>query len=202
MELLAYTFEMQPLTFMICAFVCILGVLIVYKFKKEHKYQLSFMLLFAFYILVLISLTMFPLTFITEAGRSTQIADTSGAFIQLVPGTILKSPILSSVAKQVLGNILLLMPMYIFIKYMINDKHRSTLKAALISIGISFCIEIIQLLIDILTDYSNHICDIDDIICNSLGVFLGVLIFKIITLIKPLDKFIREYIVYKQKSIE
>lgn len=193
MELLSYTIEMQPLLFSACAFICILGVLLFYKYKKNHKYQLYFILLFAFYILVLLSLTMFPLKFITEAGRNTQIADTSMPFVQLIPGTILKNSIPYNILKQVLGNILLFVPMYFFMKYIT----KSTLKSIFIGIGVSFGIELIQLLIDILTNYSNHICDIDDIICNSIGIFLGALIFKIITLIKPLDDFIKKYIVYK-----
>ena len=78
-----------------------------------------------------------------------------------------------------------------------EGRKKATLKSIGIGILASFGIELVQLLINIITNYANHICDIDDIICNTIGVVVGALLFMLIGKIKVMNKFVKEKIVYK-----
>lgn len=197
MGIYSYTFEMQMPLFVICLLACLVGVLLYYKLKKNHKYKLSFMILFIIYLLVFFSVTIFPITIVTELGKGTFIDTNQGAFFQLIPGAGLEDITMYSFIKQIIGNILLFVPMYFFIRYIMEGRKKATLKSIGIGILASFGIELVQLLINIITNYANHICDIDDIICNTIGVVVGALLFMLIGKIKVMNKFVKEKIVYK-----
>ena len=56
----------------------------------------------------------------------------------------------------------------------------------------------IQLLIDVITRYPCHVCDIDDFILNSIGVIIGYLLYVLISRISVTDKLFKR-LVYKEK---
>lgn len=66
------------------------------------------------------------------------------------------------------GNILLFMPMGFLLKALNNEK--STRQIVLTCVVISISIELLQLLFKI------GVCDIDDVLLNTLGAYFGVLI--------------------------
>ncbi len=80
-----------------------------------------------------------------------------------------------------LGNIIMFIPIGFFIPLLINISNK---KVILIGFSISFLIEIIQLFLERGTD-------IDDLILNTFGVFIGLLIYK--TLLKRKNKFILKF---------
>lgn len=85
--------------------------------------------------------------------------------------------------KNVVGNIILFIPFGFLSSYFLNNKKASTM--FLTSLIISFCAEGIQY-------YVGRVFDIDDIILNVLGSFLGYLLYIGITAIKnKLPKFMR-----------
>ena len=77
--------------------------------------------------------------------------------------------------QNVIGNILLFVPMGIFLPYF-SQKQRKFLKFFLTAFVIIFCIEIMQLMTLL------GACDIDDLLLNLLGSCIG---FGIFYLIKP-----------------
>ena len=78
--------------------------------------------------------------------------------------------------KNIIGNILLFIPMGMYLTYKLKIK---LFYIILLSLYFSLVIEITQLLID-------RVFDIDDIILNVIGSLLGYLIFKAIDEIKKI----------------
>ena len=77
--------------------------------------------------------------------------------------------------KNVVGNILLFVPFGFFASYYLNDK--KTMHAIIIPLIVSVCAEAIQY-------HIGRVFDIDDIILNVIGGFLGYLLFICLNAIK------------------
>lgn len=85
--------------------------------------------------------------------------------------------------KNIIGNILLFIPFGFFVSYYLNNK--KTLVALLSAFIVSGCAESLQY-------YIGRVFDIDDIILNVFGAFLGYLLFVCLSAIKGrLPKFMR-----------
>ena len=69
------------------------------------------------------------------------------------------------------GNILLFIPLGFFLKYFIGKKNGIVLMYTII---ISVCIELTQLI------FHSGVCDIDDVLLNSAGAFVGILFFNLV----------------------
>ena len=81
---------------------------------------------------------------------------------------------------NIMGNIAIFIPLGIYIPLLINKKSIFT-NSAIVAL-ISLCVEIVQYILAIGT------ADVDDIILNTIGGLLGILIFKLV------------YLVFKDKS--
>ncbi|CAN5513817.1 hypothetical protein BH11BAC3_BH11BAC3_39450 [soil metagenome] len=79
------------------------------------------------------------------------------------------------VLENLLGNILLFMPMSIFIP-LLFPKYESLKSVVTICVLLSFSIELIQYLM--LNYGTNRTADIDDIILNTFGGYLGFIIYR------------------------
>lgn len=76
----------------------------------------------------------------------------------------MSSPPISIVIKNVVGNIILFIPLGFFIPIYRNmNKFNYTL---LLGLCVSVFIEIAQFTIDYLTKYPNHTSDVNDMVCN------------------------------------
>ena len=85
--------------------------------------------------------------------------------------------------KNIVGNILLFVPYGFFSSYYLNNRKIGT--NVLLCLVATFCIECIQC-------YIGRVFDIDDIILNVLGGFIGCLLFVALTAIKSkLPKFMK-----------
>ena len=80
--------------------------------------------------------------------------------------------------KNILGNILLLLPLGIFLPMCFKRLRR--FKSTVITCAlVSLSIEVIQYISIYFGNFLN-ICDIDDIILNTLGGMIGFIIYKVI----------------------
>lgn len=85
--------------------------------------------------------------------------------------------------KNIVGNILLFIPYGFFSSYYLNNRKIGT--NVLLCLVATFCIECIQY-------YIGRVFDIDDIILNILGGFIGCLLYVALTAIKSkLPKFMK-----------
>ncbi|MGM0879142.1 MAG: VanZ family protein [Bacillota bacterium] len=172
------------------------GILIGIRYKKQKQiYWLKEIIrfLFVLYICMVVSVTLFPFSIgfnsdIENAYRSinviplksiinniSQIGIAYDGDVQFMIGLI---------ARNVGGNILLLMPLG-FLAPMLWNKFKHFKSIMLLGFVVSISIEFLQFL-ESLAGGWGRVTDIDDVICNVLGVIIGYLIYKLI--FKIVDK--------------
>ena len=82
---------------------------------------------------------------------------------------------------NVVGNIIIFIPMGLYLQ--IFNKNKKIINSAALIFAVSLCVEVIQYILEI------GRTDIDDIILNTLGGFVGILIYRFIyLLLKDEDK--------------
>lgn len=137
----------------------------IYINKKNIKFNIKkelILLIFIIYLTSLLSLTIIP-----------RITNNKG--INIIPFKIvydsiieLKNGNISYLIISFIGNIIIFIPYGLLLKtiYKLNDK-----KTILIGFLTTFLIEFIQI-------FQDRWVDIDDIILNTLGVLIGIFIFR------------------------
>lgn len=85
------------------------------------------------------------------------------------------------VAINILGNILIFVPIGFLVSVLIPHRHKGWLALA-IGLAISLTIEIVQL------SFVIRVFDVDDLILNSSGAWLGFITYLILNQIKPLKE--------------
>jgi glycopeptide antibiotics resistance protein len=166
--------------------------------KKNTSCTFFFVCLFIIYILFLIRITILPITILDEA-QLNRIHSSSEKYIQyyqIIPFKTILNVGSYNFFRQVICNILMFIPLPIFVK--IAKKEMKGWKIILIGILISLSIELIQLFTNIITRYPTHVCDIDDLILNSMGTIIGYIIIIILNKIPITNQLIKS-IVYKKQ---
>ncbi|MEC0300877.1 VanZ family protein [Peribacillus frigoritolerans] len=173
------------------------GILIGFKFKKQkHVYWLREVInfLFVLYILMVVSVTLFPLALWIDFNMQNIkfglnlipfvgiINDIKQIGIAYDGDTVF---MISLIIRNVGGNILLLMPLGV-LSPIIWNKFKGFKNIVLCGFVISISIESIQF-IELIAGGWGRTVDIDDVICNVLGVILGYFIYKFT--FKIADKF-------------
>lgn len=163
--------------------ILIIEVIKFIKRNKEEKF-LSFRevknIAFYFYILLVITVTFFPLV-ISVNRRSEPCMNIVPVFntikdIYEVP-IGMESYMVRFWIKNILGNILLLLPLGIFIP-MFFKRLRSFKSTVITCALVSLSIEVVQYISMYFGNFRS--CDIDDIILNTLGGMIGFIIYKVI----------------------
>ena len=191
------TYDFFLNTFLITYFGVLLACFIVYKIKKHNKYKFIFIALLTLYILCVIKVVFLPLSVFDQDFINEYLKPEIDyvPYYQLVPlksiNMVLDSPLWYI---QILGNILLLLPLSVFIGFMLGERGR-ILKICLIGMMTSVIIEAVQLIIDLLTNYPNKVMDIDDFILNSIGVIIGAICFNLLYQCSRLYKWVERVIV-------
>lgn len=167
-------------------FLLTLVLWVIYRVFLYKKNRTSNMLrevvlfLFLFYFLVMISLTIFKNSIIfTNPLKNYQYIH-KGIFgiINVIPfketiatltdgHTPIRIPLIN-----IFGNILVFIPLGFFIP-LLFEKYNKASKVFVLGFVSTLCIELTQLFI------GNNVCDIDDIIYNTTGAILGLLIFRL-----------------------
>ncbi|SJZ72974.1 VanZ family protein [Garciella nitratireducens] len=173
----------------------ILGCIIDRRRNKNYfKERCILITCFIFYILMFIKFAILPIWIFIDAEMLREMNISLNNYIQIVPfRTIIKTIEIGTWKLQLLGNILLILPIPIFIE-LFKGKKLSLKETIFLGFKLTISIELIQGLINLLTRYPNKVVDVDDIILNILGVIIAHFILKI------LDKF-KFYQSFKQSSI-
>ena len=165
------------------------SLLIWIRYKKQKQVYLlkeAIGFLFIVYIFMVISVTLFPFPINFNANfeyvqRSINIIPLKSIINDLSQiGVAYDGDVLfmiGLIVRNVGGNILLLMPLG-FIAPILWDKFKDFKSVILLGFCVSISIEILQLLETILSGWG-RVTDIDDVICNVLGVIIGYLIYKL-----------------------
>ena len=179
-------FVMLGIIFYLVGRVIVIGIR--YK-RKKRVYLLKEIigLLFFIYICMVISVTLFPF----PIGFNNNIENVYSS-INIIP---LKSIIdnisqigiaydgdalfmIGLIVRNVGGNILLLMPLG-FLAPILWDRFKQFKSIMLLGFSVSSSIEILQFLETVVGGWG-RITDIDDVICNLLGVIIGYTIYKLV----------------------
>ena len=171
---------------------------IIYKFGyKNKKIRLSFIGIFEAYILMIIKVVILPIRIFTDANLrdSMQQSITFDNLVQLIPFHSISEFVDGRAYLQIGGNILLLMPLPIFLFYLLK---KNTGKAILLSsIFFTIGIECIQLIISWSTSFPSRIFDVDDIILNFFGAVIGYGCCVILKRTSKCNEIIRENFILK-----
>ncbi|MGG0174878.1 VanZ family protein [Gottfriedia acidiceleris] len=168
--MIGFSVTLDPIEFL---FVFLLGLIayfvkIKWISKTLTKQRFYHFTIWFFYFLSLVKVVFFPITYFYK--KNPEI--TSKLYYQFSPfNTILKS-IEHDLWIQVIGNIFLLLPIPV-LYVVLKRKNLRFHNIFLIGFLLSLSIEIIQLGINYVTGYPNKVMDIDDVILNVSGIFIG-----------------------------
>ncbi len=181
---------------------CLLSVFVIgfhfYNLKNNKgKYSLFFKLIVTFYLLLLFNTTILGIVIADKEGLKT-IKEfgmfSAGNSIQLIPFKTISEIILNINSLkvtflQIFGNILLILPISMFLYFIKNFSRKRNILSCFL---VSFSIEIIQLVMNYITHVPSHVCDIDDIILNMVGAIIGMILVDLIRKNRKLDIKIKE----------
>lgn len=166
------------LFFSIITISIILAIIIFYivkKIKKETNISYLFILFFS------ISYFLF-LFFILFDARNTNgngLDFGNFSYFQLLPFKSILSFIKNNNLMQIYGNIIIFLPFSILIYLLFRNLCK--FRVIFISLLFVLLVEPIQLVINLITNYPNHVIDIDDFILNLIGVLAGYYILLFIS---------------------
>lgn len=163
----------------------IILIIEVIRFAKRNKEEKFFgfrefmTLIFRFYILMVIIVTFFPLVIGGYVGQpSMNIVPVFNTIKDIYKVPIgMESYMVRFWIKNILGNILLLLPLGIFLP-MCFKRLRSFKSTVITCALVSLSIEVVQYISMYFGNFRS--CDIDDIILNTLGGMIGFIIYKVI----------------------
>lgn len=147
--------------------------LIIKQFKSTKNIVIAtFMAGFIIYAIELISVVFFPITFyppMPNYAPNVNIVPMKDIII------LMRSQLINIVIKNVVGNIILFIPLGFFVPIIYRNMNRFNYML-LLGLCFSIFIEITQFIIDYLTKYPNHTSDVNDVILNIIGLILGFII--------------------------
>lgn len=186
----------RPIVFLLPIWV--LCRLISNKFVKNKKTSLKregILLLFFMYIVSVLLVTIDPIYIISavffNGGRTAPAPSLSDINCVPVINTIksmtentpndMKSFMMRFWVENILGNIVMFIPLGVFLP-LLYDKFKSIKKTVIFAILMSISIETIQFFVRYIGEFRSS--DIDDVILNTIGAFIGIAVFKKVTAAK------------------
>lgn len=168
-----------PILAIIYTVFALFYLVIIAKKRRHSSNCIIISLAFIFYIIYVFKLTIFPIRLL-----NIELSKYSHLYYQIIPlKTISKVLIHDNWKIQILGNIVLLLPMPLFIGF--YQHYYITFKKSFAMIFFtSLSVEFTQLLINIITQNPNKVADIDDLMLNVLGGIIGWAIYSILVKFK------------------
>lgn len=154
------------------AVLVLYAIVMIFKKVKPDKFFLN--LSFGLYITLVTAICFFPIKFGIEITDSLNNFIPFKSIIDSLKDTFSGGGIYG--LRSVAGNFIMLMPLGLFFHFYIKEQKRRLLGVFLISVGI----ETVQFIIGMLSGYNYRSIDIDDVILNTVGGVLAVLIFDLI----------------------
>lgn len=140
--------------------------------------QTLFKILFIMYLIMLLYITLFAWNY----GASLGPAGPGGRNYNIIPFRSIYrigvfSPTWVDPIRILLGNIIMFIPLGFFIP-IIWKRKRSLIKVVFLGFFLSLCIELSQFL------FTHRVANIDDVILNTLGTWIGVCVFLVMNKLK------------------
>lgn len=170
----------------------------LFFFQKKLKltnFRFEFIVFLVFYSLFLVKATILPI-WIFDKDTLKETHDSTGDFMvyyQIVPFKTIRNYFINNAwIQQIGGNLLLLMPIPLI--FSVTSKIIRYKRIIIFGMMLSLGIEIIQLAINITTQFPIRVADIDDIIINTTGVVIGIGVSVAIQKYGNLRNFIRRFV--------
>lgn len=167
--------------FFYIALICYLYFIykIIIKYKKRNKINDLVLILFGIYIIKVLSLVFFPILITKGVNVNPTVWLNPIDSIKY----IIKSNTLYGIIYNIGGNLLLLMPLPVFLVYFFKDKVDSLKRILIICFFVSLSIECIQYLESIIIPSVGRFFEANDMILNTIGAGFGYIIY---------DKYLRK----------
>ncbi|MEB2300270.1 VanZ family protein [Lysinibacillus xylanilyticus] len=175
--------------------VMLLGLLWLINWAKRQKQKITFaqffvLITFGIYILSMIDLVFFP------------IEVNIGRYANQTPwyNTINFIPILTIDIKTFLLNVIMLIPFGMYFPFLMQTK-TSVKRIAKLGFGLSLSFELVQLIIRVVLG-SGRSTDINDLLANTAGAVIGLLIVRKLVKVKLFGGIIERLMLYPNKERE
>lgn len=161
-----------PIALLIGALIIIINI--IYRLlKKQAKKRIILSSVLILYLTLVSALTIFPIVY--DAPFEFAFSDWYNVIPLKTIITSFSNGFTLTALTQNLGNIIMTIPFGILILLLIEKK--SKLKLFLLALSLPLAIESAQLLIGIIFNYHYRNPDIDDVILNLVGTYIGYGIF-------------------------
>ena len=142
-------------------------------FRKKPLNKILFFTLLGTYMLFLIFFVWFPM-YIKPGLRFEYVLVQPVPFFTIIKS--LSSGSITNIGREICANILMTVPYGMMIPFLFRSKEKW--KYILNMFGMPLAIEISQLLWCIVLDSHYRMADIDDVLLNALGIFIGYVICR------------------------
>lgn len=142
--------------------------------KQINKVRELILILFGIYIIKVLSLVFFPILIVKGLNLNPTVWINPMDSIKY----IIESNSLYGIIYNIGGNLLLLMPLPVFLVYFLKDKVDSLKRILLICFFVSLSIECLQYLESIIIPSVGRFFETNDIVLNTTSGFLGYLIYN------------------------
>jgi len=173
--------------------VMLLGLLWLINWAKRQKQKITFaqffvLITFGIYILSMIDLVFFP------------IEVNIGRYANQTPwyNTINFIPILTIDIKTFLLNVIMLIPFGMYFPFLMQTK-TSVKRIAKLGFGLSLSFELVQLIIRVVLG-NGRSTDINDLLANTAGAVIGLLIVRKLVKVKLFGGIIERLMLYPNKE--
>ena len=155
-------------------------LLVVVILQKVSIKKIIIRSLFYFYIISILAVTIFPIPIqgLKEIGLYGWGNNNFIPFVSILDISFNDNLSITIKIKQIIGNIVLFIPMGFFIPLIWKCK-KYFRKALLIGILCSLSIELLQYIISLLLEFNYKVTDVDDILLNTLGFIIGFFLYRL-----------------------
>ena len=198
-----YIFDFHLITFLVVYIFLLLLTFIIAKLRKDREHYFLYYMFIIFYYQLLFKVTMLPIM-IFKPGELEQFRIATGGNINVLQTIPLKTITENLSSRtgliQLVGNLVLLMPLVFILKYLTKKSHSDKI-ILLVTICVSIGIECIQYINVKITHFPSHAVDIDDLILNVFGSILALVLLKILNKMAPeLLMWIRYSMIVKENN--
>ena len=182
-----YIFDFHLITFLVVYIFLLLLSFIIVKLRKDREHYFLYYMFIIFYYQLLFKVTMLPII-IFKPGELEQFRIATGGNINVLRTLPLKTITENLSSRtgliQLVGNLVLLMPLVFILKYLTKKSHSDKI-ILLVTICVSIAIECIQYVNVKITHFPSHAVDIDDLILNVFGSIIALVLLKLLNKMTP-----------------
>lgn len=164
----------------ITSFILFFGIKLLKKSISKLYY--FYWIIFGIYISGVVAFTLFPFPF-EENIIQIMIEDNLGLSHNFIPFNGIKEIIEFSpftiALKQLVGNILLFVPLGFALPILYPKLNLKSINIVIICFFVSLTIELTQLVSGVFIGYNYRSFDVDDLLLNTIGSIIGLLLFKL-----------------------